>query len=116
MWRFGRGNLAGEVLVGGLMFGGFWRGDFGRGDFVRGFFDGEVLARGGGVVQDDFCAGGFVHVVLSGWFCPGSFVRFFYRGVLSTGRFCHPGSFVQGGIDRGVLSRGFCSRIRYTYI
>ena len=32
----------------------------------------------------------------------------FGRGVLSTGGFCPPGGFVQGGIDRGVLSGVFC--------
>ena len=97
----------GGVLPGGFCPGGFVREGFVLGGFVRG----EVCSEG-------FCPGGLSGGVLSGGLCPGGFCpRGFVRGVLSrwvlsTGGFCPSGGFVQRGIVREVLSRGFCPRIQ----
>ena len=85
------GDFGGVILVGGILFEGFLTGRFWRGWGLSRI----LFARG--VLSRLFCPGGFVQGVLS---------VFFIRG------FCPRGGFVI----RGVLSRGFCSRIRYTYI
>ena len=132
------GGFVSGVLSGGFVQGGLSRGvlsgGFCQGGFVRGVLSGEVLSRG---FVRGFCPGGFVRGVLSGGFCPGGFCPVGFvrgdlsggfvrgvlscwgvlsRGVLSTGRFCSSGGFVQRGIVRGFLpvffsGGGGCPRI-----